>query len=76
MEQRTRFEAALDKRAALKEAEASGKVADSMAVRLALMEAVHKGTITLEAAQAELKRIQNSAATYGKVTREQAFSRG
>lgn len=73
---RTRFEAAMDKRAALKSAEASGQVADSMDVRLALMERVHAGEITLEQAQAELKKIKSGAKAKGLVTRAQAFSRG
>lgn len=42
---RTRFEAALEKRQAVKDAEASGTVADSMEVRLALMERVRTGEI-------------------------------
>lgn len=58
---------------ALKKAEAGGQVADSLEVRQALMERVHKGEITLEAAQAELKRIKRGARAAGKVTRSQAF---
>lgn len=73
---RTRFDAALDKRAACNEAEASGQVADSGAVRLALMERVHSGEITLEQAQAELKKIKSGAKKAGMVTRAQAYSRG
>ncbi|NMM21546.1 MAG: hypothetical protein HHJ15_16585 [Rhodoferax sp.] len=53
---RTRFEAALDKRAAVKNAEASGLVADSMEVRMALMDRVNKGDIALADAQAQLKK--------------------
>lgn len=74
--QRTRFEAAMDKRDALKTAEAAGQVADSMDVRLALMARVHSGEITLAQAQAELKKIKIGAKRAGLVTREQAFSRG
>jgi hypothetical protein len=73
---RTRFESAMDKRDALKAAEASGQVADSMEVRLALMARVHSGEITLEQAQAEPKKIKAGAKKAGKLTREQAFSRG
>jgi hypothetical protein len=73
---RTRFEAAMDKRDALKAAENAGEVADSMSVRLALMDRVHAGEITLQQAQAELKKIQSGAKKAGKLTREQAFSRG
>lgn len=74
--QRTRFEAAMDKRDALKTAEAAGQVADNMDVRLALMARVHSGEITLAQAQAELKKIKSGATRSGLVTRAQAFSRG
>lgn len=74
--QRTRFDAAMDKRDALKTAEASGQVADNMDVRLALMARVHSGEITLAQAQAELKKIKSGAKRAGLVTRAQAFSRG
>ena len=74
--QRTRFEAAMDKRDALKTAEAAGQVADNMDVRLALMARVHSGEITLAQAQAELKKIMSGAKRAGLVTRAQAFSRG
>lgn len=73
---RTRFEASIDKRESVKDAEASGKVADSMDVRLALMDRVHKGEITLAEAQAQLKKIKSGAKRIGLVTRAQAFSRG
>jgi hypothetical protein len=73
---RTRFEAAIDKRCALKAAEASGAVADSQSVRLGIMARVHSGEITLAQAQAELKKIQSKAQSIGKMTRAQAFSRG
>lgn len=53
--------------------EAEGAVADSTEVRLALMERVHNGEITLEAAQAELKRIKAGAKRAGKITRNQAW---
>ena len=73
---RTRHEAALDKRQALREAEATGLVADSIEVRKALMARVHKGEITLEQAQTELRKIQNGARKTGKTTRSKAFGRG
>ncbi len=44
---RSKFDAALEKRDAVKNAEADGLVADSMDVRKALMERVHAGEITL-----------------------------
>lgn len=53
--------------------EVDGRVADSMEVRLALMERVHSGEITLEAAQAELARIKRGAKAKGQITRNQAF---
>lgn len=76
MEKKTRFEAAMDKRQAVKQAEKAGKVADSMDVRLALMERVHSGEITLAQAQSELTKIKRGAKAAGKMTREQAFNRG
>jgi hypothetical protein len=57
----------------LREAEASGRVADSMEVRRALMRRFHAGEITLEEAQAELTRIQRGAKSRGKITREEAY---
>ena len=65
-----------DRKSALKQAEASGQVADSMEVRLALMARVKNGEITLAQAQAELKNIQGGAKNVGKVTRAQAFRNG
>lgn len=73
---RTRSEAKLDKRNAVNSAEKSGQIADSMDVRLALMRRVESGEITLDQAQAELKRIKRGAKAAGKLTRAQAFSRG
>jgi hypothetical protein len=63
-----------ERREAQKEAEAAGKVADSMEVRKALMERVHSGEITLEAAQAELAAIKRNAKRNGKITRNQAYT--
>lgn len=76
MQRRTRFEASIDKKDELKRAEAAGEVADSMAVRRAIMARVDKGEITLQQAQAELKKIRAGAKKAGKVTRNQAFTRG
>jgi len=61
------------KRDAIKQAESEGKVADSMDYRKALMERVHSGEITLEAAQAELKRTKRNAGKNGKTTRSSVF---
>lgn len=73
---RTRFEAGLDKSANRRAEEAAGNVADSMNVRIALMTRVDSGAITLEQAQAELKKIKAGAKKAGKITRAQAYSRG
>ncbi len=56
-----------------KEAEAQGRVADSMEIRLALLAKVDSGEMTLEEIQEELKRIQRSARKAGKITRAQAY---
>ena len=76
MEHRTRFEASMDKKQAMREADASGQVADSMAVRMALMDRVDSGEISLEQAQSELAKIKRNAKNNGKVTRAQAYARG
>lgn len=73
---RTRFEAALEKRQNVKDAEANGRVADSMEVRKALMARVHSGEITLDVAQAELARIKRGAKAAGMTTRARAFRAG
>lgn len=63
-----------DRREAQKQAEAEGKVADSMEVRKALMQRFHNGEITLEQAQAELAKIKRNAKRNGQITRNQAFT--
>jgi hypothetical protein len=73
---RTRWEASFDKRRALNQAEDAGLVADSMDVRMKLIERMKKGELTLEEVQAELKKIKRNAKKNGLVTRSQAFSRG
>lgn len=73
---RTRDEARQDKMACIRELEAAGKVADSMAVRKALIERVETGELTVPEMQAELKRIQRTAAANGQITRKQAYRRG
>lgn len=57
-----------------KQAEAEGKVADSMEVRRALMDRVDRGEITLKQAQDELKAIKRRAKENGQITRNQAFT--
>lgn len=73
---RTRFDAATDKRRAMKAAEAAGVVADSMAVRKALMARVKAGEISLADAQAELKRIKRGAKAAGMTTRNRVYREG
>ncbi|MFW5410744.1 hypothetical protein B7L51_019275 [Pectobacterium brasiliense] len=73
---RTRFDAAMDKRANLKDCEANGLVDDSMDVRMALMARVDNGEITLQQAQDELKKIKRNAKKNGLMTRNQAYNAG
>lgn len=75
MIRRTRDQARREKREAIRVAEAAGDVADSIAVRQALIARVDRGEITLLEAQAELKRIQRGAKRAGKSTRSQVWSR-
>ena len=69
-----RFLDRLHKRQALKAAEGRGEVADSMDVRLRIVERMKAGEITLEEGQAELNRIKREAKKNGKVTRNQAYT--
>lgn len=62
-----------DRREWQKKAEAEGRVADSMEVRMALMDKFHKGEMTLDAVQAEIARLKRGAKSAGKITRNQAF---
>ena len=70
------WEARSDKRRAMNQAEAEGKIADSMEVRHALLERVRIGEITLAEAQSELARIKRNAKKNGLMTRSQAYRRG
>ncbi len=63
------------KLAAVMAAEARGEVSDSMDVRLALLELVKAGGMTLEEVQAELKRLRRSATRNGKTTRDRVWRR-
>jgi hypothetical protein len=56
-------------------AEAEGKVADSLKVRMDLMERVHAGEITLADAQEQLKKIKRGAKNNGQITRAAAYRR-
>lgn len=60
---------------ALKAAEEAGEVADSMAVRQALVERMNAGELTLEQVQAELARIKREAKKSGRPTRDSFFKR-
>jgi exonuclease VII small subunit len=73
---RDRWQADQDKRTAVNAAEAAGEVADSMAVRLEIVGRMNRGEITLEQAQAELKRIKRGAKAAGKTTRARAWRNG
>ena len=70
------FWKAVRKREALKTAEAEGVVADSMQVRIALIERMNKGELTLAEVQQELKRIKRGAKAAGMTTRAKAFRDG
>ena len=61
------------KLAQMNDAESSGRVADSMDVRLELVRKMHAGEMTLEDVQAELKRIKRNAKKNGQITRDQAY---
>lgn len=61
---------------AQRDAEAAGKVADSMDVRLSLVKRMHAGELTLDQMKSELNRIIRGAKKAGKITRNQAFIRG
>ena len=69
-------EVILRKQQSVREAEATGQVADSMDVRLKLIERMNKGELTLAEVQAELKRIKASAKCAGQITRSQAYRNG
>jgi uncharacterized membrane protein YjjP (DUF1212 family) len=62
------------KREAVNKAEQSGVVADSLAVRMALMNRVESGEITLQEAQSQLKNIKKNAKKNGMATRQSVWS--
>lgn len=61
---------------AVREAEAAGQIADSMDVRISIVNRIHSGELTLEAGQKLLAKIKREAKSAGKITRNQAFTRG
>ncbi len=69
-----RFSRLMEKRHSLKEAEESGRVADSLEVRKGLMARVESKEITLGEAQVELRRIKRGAGQRGLITRAQAYT--
>lgn len=54
-------------------AEASGRVADSLDVRVALIKRMHAGELTLDEVQSEVKRLKRNAKKNGQITRNQAY---
>jgi len=72
---RTRYEASLDKRRAVEQAEENGDIVDSMEARLALMAKVESGEIPLEEAQLALKKLKREGKKRGLLTRQQVYSR-
>lgn len=70
---RTAWERLTDRRAALKEAEADGIVADSLEVRAELIRRMEAGELKPEQMQAELARIKRGAKKVGLVTRNQIW---
>jgi hypothetical protein len=67
---------AVQRRRHVKDREAEGMVADNMDVRLAIVERIKSGEITLEQGQSELRAIKRNAKASGMVTRDQAFREG
>lgn len=63
------------KRHELARADQAGEIADSLEVRKDIMRRIHAGEITLEAGQAELRKIKRHAKKNGKMTRSQKWSR-
>lgn len=59
----------------LRDDQASGLVADSDAVRAALIKRMDAGELTLEQVQAEIKRIQREAKKAGRPVRADYFKR-
>jgi hypothetical protein len=68
-----RFLDDLQRTRAANKAEADGRVADNIDVRMELVRKMHSGEMTLDEVQAELKRIKRDAKKNGKVTRQQAY---
>ncbi len=69
-----RFWRQMMRRRAVREAEESDQVADSLEVRKGLMARVESKEITLAEAQVELRRIKRGAGQRGLITRAQAYT--
>lgn len=73
MNNRTKQEARDDKLNAIENAEKADLVADSMDVRLKLIQQMNRGEKTLAEVQAELAAIKRNAKKNGKLTRSQVW---
>jgi hypothetical protein len=58
---------------AIRNAEASGKVADSMDVRISIVKRIEAGEISLEEGQRELAALKRNASRNGQTTRNRVF---
>lgn len=73
MRRRDWYDRRLDKRVALQLAEEQGIVADSTDFRQALVSKIKAGEVTVEQAQAELRKVKREAKKNGKKTRSQIW---
>ncbi|MNJ43893.1 hypothetical protein D3C77_389190 [compost metagenome] len=73
MSRRDWYDRRLDKRVALQLAEEQGIVADSTGLRQALVAKLKSGEMTIEQAQAELRKVKRDAKKNGKKTRSQIW---
>ncbi|PYD05927.1 hypothetical protein DND90_21550 [Pseudomonas syringae pv. maculicola] len=73
MTRRDWYDRRLDKRVALQIAEEHGLVADSSALRAALVAKIHSGDMTIEQVQAELRKVKREAKKNGLKTRDQIW---
>lgn len=76
MNNRNRYDASIEKRAYVDKCESQGILADSMDVRIALVQKVKSGECTLDEMKSELKRIKRDAAKNGMTTRSKAYNSG
>ena len=73
MRRRDWYDRRLDKRVALQIAEEQVVVADSTEFRAALVARIKSGELTIEQAQAELRKVKRYAKKNGKKTRSQIW---